>query len=290
MSTPPVKTATASCSASPKRPIGHAARTQQDGPPDNPADLAKFISLMLAQIGPNVSAIEVWNEPNLKREWTGSFTLHRRRLHEPCSNRLIAPSAAIRPTIIIISSGLAPSDNTDVSVNDRDFLRQMYQHGLANYDVRVGVHPFGWGNPPDVRCCNAVDGQGWDDKQQFFFLDTLADYRQIMLQYGHRNAKLWSTEFGWGTWEGFAGAAPEGWMTYNTTAKQADYNLKAFQIGQALGFVDNMFLWNLNFANSTTVNNGVEMAAYSLLTVDGSQNVTARASFDSFVSMRRQMQ
>ena len=194
------------------------------------------------------------------------------------------------PNIVVISSGLAPSDTTAVSINDRDYLRQMYQSGLSNYDVRIGVHPFGWGNPPDVRCCNKVDGQGWDDKQQFFFLDTLADYRQIMLSYGHRNAKLWSTEFGWGSWDGFAGAPPEGWMTYNTTAKQADYNLKAFQIGQALGFVDNMFLWNLNFANAINVNNGVEMAAYSLLTVDGSQNVTARASFDTFVTLRRQMQ
>jgi len=272
-----------------KAPDWARSTTQEDGPPDDPADLAKFITLILAQIGPNVSAVEVWNEPNLKREWTGSLPFSGAgymSLFKPAFTAIRSYS----PKITIISAGLAPSDTTDVSLNDRDYLRQMYQNGLANYDIRVGVHPFGWGNPPDVRCCNKVDGQGWDDKQQFFFLDTLADYRQIMLSYGHRNAKLWSTEFGWGTWEGFAGAPPEGWMTYNTAEKQADYNLKAFQIGQALGFVDNMFLWNLNFANTTTVNNGVEMAAYSLLTVDGSQNVSARASFDTFVSLRKQMQ
>ncbi len=272
-----------------KAPDWARSTTQADGPPDDPNDLAKFISLMLAQIGPNISAIEVWNEPNLKREWMGSLPFTGEgymSLFKPAYTAIRSYS----PSITIISAGLAPSDNTDVSVNDRDFLRQMYQHGLANFDARVGVHPFGWGNPPDVRCCNAVDGQGWDDKQQFFFLDTLADYRQIMLQYGHRSAKLWSTEFGWGTWDGFAGAAPEGWMTYNTTAKQADYNLKAFQIGQALGFVDNMFLWNLNFANTSSVSNGVEMAAYSLLMVDSAQNVSARASFDTFVTLRKQMQ
>ncbi|MEP6984596.1 MAG: FHA domain-containing protein, partial [Chloroflexota bacterium] len=56
-----------------KAPDWARSTTQADGPPDNPADLAKFISLMLAQIGPNISAIEVWNEPNLKREWTGSL-------------------------------------------------------------------------------------------------------------------------------------------------------------------------------------------------------------------------
>ncbi len=272
-----------------KAPDWARSSRQEDGPPDDPNDLAQFITLLLAQIGPNINAIEIWNEPNLKREWAGSLPFSGEGymlLFKPAYTAVRSYS----PSIIVISAGLAPSSDTAVSLDDREYLRQMYRAGLANFDVRVGVHPFGWGNPPDVRCCNKVDGQGWDDQPQFFFLDTLLAYRQIMLQFGHRNAKLWSTEFGWGTWDGFVGAPPEAWMSYNTTTKQADYNLKAFQIGQALGFVDNMFLWNLNFANTTSVGNGVEMAAYSLLLVDAAQNVSARASFDSFVSMRRQMQ
>ena len=64
----------------------------------------------------------------------------------------------------------------------------------------------------------------------------------------------------------------------------------AFQIGQALDYMGGMFLWNLNFANTHSVSNGVEVAAYSLLIVDSSQNVSARASFDAFVSRRQQMQ
>ncbi|MCA0457950.1 MAG: protein kinase [Chloroflexi bacterium] len=267
------------------------ARTSrsEDGPPDDPAELARFISLLLAQIGPNVSAIEVWNEPNLMREWQGTLPFNGEgymALFKPAYVAIRSYSASI----IVISAGLAPADDTAVSVNDREYLRQMYRGGLANYDVRIGVHPFGWGNPPDVRCCNKIDGQGWDDKPQFFFLDTLADYRQIMLSYRHGAAKMWATEFGWGTWDGFSGAPPETWMAYNNTAHQAEYTVKAFQIGQALGFVENMFLWNLNFANPSSVGSGVEMAAYSLLMVDGAQNVSARASFDSFVSLRRQMQ
>ena len=47
----------------------------EDGPPQDPQALANFLSGMLTLIGrdvdgqPYVDAIEVWNEPNLRREW-----------------------------------------------------------------------------------------------------------------------------------------------------------------------------------------------------------------------------
>lgn len=34
------------------------------------------------------------------------------------------------PNITVISAGLAPADSTDVSINDREYLRQMYQHDI----------------------------------------------------------------------------------------------------------------------------------------------------------------
>lgn len=76
------------------------------------------------------------------------------------------------------------------------------------------------------------------------------------------------TEFGWATWEGFPTEAPEPWMTYNSPAQQADYTMRAFQLGFELGYVGNMFLWNFNFANQALIENRVELAGYSLLYPD----------------------
>jgi len=272
-----------------KAPAWARSSRSEDGPPDNPDDMARFVGMLLDEIGGDVHAIEIWNEPNLRREWNGTLPFTGEgymSLFKPVYEAIRQRSASM----IVISAGLAPTATTAVSVNDRDYLRQMYESGLGRYDVMVGIHPFGWANAPDARCCDTVAGQGWDDQPQFFFLDTIAAYRHIMLQFGHGRAKLWTTEFGWGTWEGFTGAPPEPWMINNTTAQQADYNLMAFQIGQALDYMGGMFLWNLNFANTHSVSNGVEVAAYSLLIVDSSQNVSARASFDAFVSRRQQMQ
>jgi len=237
----------------------------EDGPPDDPQQLAQFIGFMLSQFGESVDAIEVWNEPNLIREWTGALPFNGEgymQLFRPAYDRIRAYS----PDIVIIAAGLAPTGTTaGVSVDDRTYLQQMYDAGLANYqDVVVGIHPYGWGNSPDARCCNSVSGRGWDDDPHFFFLDNIEDYREIMLRNNH-DVQLWTTEFGWATWAEYPTDPPQPWMSYNSPEAQRDYTMRAFEIGQSREYMGPMILWNLNFGNEFLINNRVELAGYSLL-------------------------
>jgi polysaccharide biosynthesis protein PslG len=250
----------------------------EDGPPDDPNQLAEFINFLLQQVGPNIDAIEVWNEPNLKREWTGGQALSGAAymdLFRPAYNAIRAYS----PNITIITAGLAPTGNTpNISVNDRDYLQQMYNAGLAQYqDVVVGIHPYSWGNPPDFVCCNNIENQGWDDRPQFFFKNNIEDYRGILQANGH-SVPMWVTEFGWATWQDYPSEMPDTWMSYNTPTDQMNYTLRAFEIGQELDYMGPMMLWNLNFANETIVNQRSELAGYSLLypQFDGSENKRER--------------
>lgn len=254
-----------------KAPSWARSNLNESGPPDNPEELANFIRFMLnnTKIGPVVDAIEVWNEPNLIREWQGNYPFNGggyMQLFEP-SYRAIREYS---PHIVIVTAGLAPTGNTPNTVDDRDYLQQMYDHGLRNYqDVVIGVHPYGWGNPPDARCC-AGDGQrrGWDDSTHFFFLDNLEIMYSIAQQNGDGARQFWVTEFGWTTWEGFSSNPPEAWVTFNSARDQAIYNIRAFEIGQSLPYVGVMFLWNLNFANSILIEQGNELAGYSLIVPD----------------------
>lgn len=246
-----------------------AADQNEDGPPDNPQALADFISLMLREFGTSLDAIEVWNEPNLAREWRGALPFTGAgymRLFEP-SYRAIR---AFSPTLTVITAGLAPTDdNPSVgSRNDRSFLSEMYAAGLAQYaDIGVGIHPYGWGNAPDATCCDLNPEPGWDDDPHFFFLDNVNDFRAIMVNNGHGGARLWATEFGWASWDAFPGAAPEQWMTYVNECEQGQYIVRAFEMAQGWDYMGPMILWNLNFALLTgMVENRDERAAYSLLT------------------------
>lgn len=239
--------------------------TDLDGPPANTQDLVNFINALLSQMGGQINAIEMWNEPNLPREWTGGIQWNGAgymQLFRPAYDAIRAYS----PNITVVTAGLAPT-RAPGTIDDRQFLRQMYDAGLndAHYqNIAIGVHPYGWGNPPDSRCCDNVPGRGWDDDPRFFFMNTLEDYHAIMQQYGQNNVQLWATEFGWATWQGIPNQAPEEWMNYNTPELQAQYTIRAFQIGQSLDYVGPMFLWNMNFANNTLIEQRNEMAAYSL--------------------------
>lgn len=238
----------------------------EDGPPDDPQQLANFISLMLREFGQAVGAVEVWNEPNLQREWQGKLPFSGAgymTLFRPSYEAIRAYS----PTLTIITAGLAPTGNNPGSRDDREFMREMYTAGLSNYqDVAVGIHPYGWGNAPDATCCQMEPEPGWDDDPHFFFLDNLDDYREIMVSNGHENAQMWITEFGWASWDGFPNEPPEPWMKYTNECQQGIYTVRAFQMGQERDYIGPMMLWNLNFAILTgLVENRDERAAYSLI-------------------------
>ncbi len=265
------------------------ARGKLEGPPQNPQDYGNFIGALLDQWGTAyINAIEIWNEPNLIREWTGavrSGTVYKKYFD--------VAYAAIRQrsaSIVVITAGPAPAgDTADGSVNDRRWLTELYKAGLPINDPNlvIGVHPYGWSNAPDARCC-ASPSQGWDDQRFFFFLDNIEDYRQIMIQNGHAAGKLWATEFGWASYDGLryrdnvAGplAIPPtdpslAWMSRLNEQQQADLIVRAFQLAQSgdlAAFMGPMVLWNLNFAAlQGYVNDGkpsLSEAGFSVLNSD----------------------
>jgi hypothetical protein len=251
----------------------------EDAPPDNPQDLADFISAVLNHLGrdvhgrPYISAVEVWNEPNLEREWYGHPLTGEEymRYFRPAYQAV----RAFSPEVTVITAGPAPTGTSHWSTDDRAWLRGLYAAGLASYgaDVAVGIHPYGWANPPDARCC-ANPGRGWDDQRQFFFLDTIEDYRTIMVQAGHGEAQLWATEFGWATFDGLRTAdnvrppdpADTAYFGFIDQTAQAAYTVRAFQIAQSLPYMGPMILWNLNFAAiGGAVDRGDPKAGYGLI-------------------------
>lgn len=258
-----------------------------DAPPDNPQELANFLNLMFqnTKIGEVVDAIEIWNEPNLRSEWNTDVLPFNgggyMRLFTPAYNAI----RAYRSDIIVITAGLSPTITGGGSVDDREYLRQMYNAGLGSYvndpNLVIGVHPYGWGNPPDARCCGDANSEpGWDDNPHFFFLENLDATREIMNANGHQNGKMWATEFGWAVWEdikamGYDLPDPQqnyGWMYYTTANQQLDYTIRALEIGQTRGDIGLMVLWNLNFANRQTIENRQEIIAFSLLFPDLKQD------------------
>ena len=229
-----------------------------EGPPADPNTYGAFMRDMAARYKGRVKAYEIWNEQNLYYEWGGrGHKLNAARYVELLK---VAYNAikSVDPGAIVISGALTPTgyNDGDIAIDDGVYLEQMYQAGMARYCDAVGAHPSGYNVPPDAAWQTHVDpsagfrGPFTNRHPSWFFRGTMERYRNIMIKYGDAHKRIWPTEFGWASVEGL-GVPPVHGYEYsadNTEAEQAQFIVRAYQMGKAWGWVGVAFLWNLNFA------------------------------------------
>ncbi len=254
-----------------KAPEWSRPTTELDGPPGDFDFYRQFMQFLAARYAGQVAAYELWNEPNLQREWYG-VPLDAAALVE-----LIRVGAAgVRagdPAALVISAAPAVTGINDgvTAVDDRVYFQGMLAAGVAEVVDGFGVHPYGWANPPDATFANpdtAVPSH--NDHPSFFFQDTLRDYSDLLTEFGVVDKQLWVTEFGWGSFETFAQGPPAGaeFMNNVTEWQQAAYTQQAYALAHDWPWVGPMMLWNLNFA--PWLGDAFSESGYSLLRPDGS--------------------
>ena len=241
----------------------------EGGPPANYAEFSRFMEQLASRYRGRVAAYELWNEPNLAREWRGD-TLDPARFVA-----LVAEgSKGVRagdPAALIISGAPAVTGINDGvgAIDDRVFLRGMYEAGIAQWVDGIGAHPYGFANPPGNSFLSSSQASSsHNDHPSFFFRDTLDDYRAIMLAYGDANRQIWVTEFGWPSVDGLGEVDTTGWEYARevSEAQQADYIVRGYRMGDELAWVGPMFLWNLNLGPLRGA--GDPVSAYGLLRPD----------------------
>ena len=204
----------------------HAERYGDDvlsGPPDNPQDFGDFCYTISSRYqGRSIKAYQIWNEPNLAREWGG-------KPPDPVAYvaLLAACSEGIRrgdPNAIIISAGLAPTGTgLPVAMPDTDFLRGMYAAGAAEYFDMLGTNAPGYAAPPWASPDEVAGRPEWGGQRWASFRH-VEDIRQIMVESGDGEKQVAVTEMGWTLDE----IHPEySWFAV-TANQQAEYLAGAF--------------------------------------------------------------
>lgn len=251
-----------------KAPEWSRPTTELDGPPGDYRLFREFMAFLADRYRGRVTAYELWNEPNLQREWNG-VPLRAADLVALTA----AGAAGVRqsdPTALVISAAPAPTGINDgvTAVDDRHYFRQMLLAGAANVVDGFGVHPYGWANPPDSSAANPdTPAPSHNNHPSFFFADTLHDYRAILSEFGSTQP-LWVTEFGWATFENVAAAPPVGgeFMVYVNEWQQAAYIVRAIDLAQTWDAAP-LILWNLNFG--PLLGSEYLETGYSILRPDG---------------------
>mgnify|MGYP001111362701 CR=1 FL=1 len=205
-----------------------------NGPPDNYQDFGNFLAAVAARYKGRIRAYQIWNEPNLARDWGG-------RRPNPAEYAALLKVAyqsikAVDPQAMVISAGLSPTTRwDDTAMPDAEFLRRMYQAGARPWFDVLGVHATGWKSPPeadpaavarDPNLHNPGDTATVpEDLRRVYCFRHVEDLRQIMVQYGDADKQVAVLEFGWTT----DPIHPDySWFAV-TEQQQADYLVGAYK-------------------------------------------------------------
>ncbi len=195
----------------------------ENAPPADLQDFADYCREVAARYKGHIAAYQVWNEPNLTREWgnelpdPAAYTALLRVCYEAIKDA--------DPQAIVISAGLAPTGQTPpIAIPDTTFLQGMYDAGAAAYFDVLGVNAPGYAAPPEMSPAEAE--QVYNHRS--FTFRRVEDMRQIMIENGDEAKQVAVLEMGWTTDQVNPGYL---WHAVDEQT-QADYLVRAYEFAR----------------------------------------------------------
>jgi hypothetical protein len=198
------------------------ADLKENIPPADYADFGDFCGVLADRYKGRIAVYQVWNEPNLSREW-GDLQpdpLAYTELLKVCYEAIKAAD----PEAIVISAGLAPTGTgLPLAIPDDEYLQGMYDAGAADYFDVLGLNAPGYKAPPEVPPEEGESNPEYGGGRWFVFRH-VEDMREIMVANGDGHKQAAILELGWTTDE----VHPEYAWHAVTEAEQADYLVRAY--------------------------------------------------------------
>jgi polysaccharide biosynthesis protein PslG len=257
----------------------------RNGPPDDDRDYADFVYAFAQRYSAGspigrVHAIQVWNEPNLSREW-GDRPVGRE--DAAAYVRLLAGAyRAVKeagPGIAVISAGLAfGSTDPACCQTAEQYLLWMYEAGLrGNFDA------LGLNADVSCPCVEAEPGAVPGFAHPAHYFRHVERLRTIMVANGDEDKQVWLTEFGWPV----HGGSPE--EIGRAEAEQGELLVRAFTYANRhwAPWIGVMALWTIA---SPSWNLGDEhpwddeMATWAITRPDGSDRPAYDRLLQAFIT------
>lgn len=195
----------------------------------------------LASLG--ADAIEVWNEPNIDREWPAA------QINGANYTQLLAPAynaiKSANPNTLVISGAPAPTGFFGAAgcgsggCNDDVFMQQMAAAGAAQYLDCVGLH-YNEG----IIAPSQASGDPRGGYPTYYFGSMTARGYNL---FGGK--PVCYTELGYLSPQGFNSGLPAsfGWAANTTVAQHASWLAEAATLAAQSGQVRLMIVWNVDF-------------------------------------------
>jgi hypothetical protein len=208
-------------------------------PPGNIDHFADFLTAVTTRYKGRIHAYQVWNEPNLAREWG-----HKPPNAKEYTRMLQVAYQAIKradASAVVVSAGLAPTTElSQRAVPDTQFVQAMYDAGAKPYFDMLGAHGAGYRAPPekdpgevanDPNFYNVGDVNCPGPACRIYCFRHVEDLRRIMVQNGDANKRVVVLEFGWTRDE--RTDSPYYWHRVQDQFVQGEYMVRAYQYAKA---------------------------------------------------------
>jgi hypothetical protein len=268
------------------QPAWARADTAFNGPPDNPQDFANFISMFAGRYkagSPNgtVAAIELWNEPNLSREW-GDAAIGPQSAAEYVNLLCLSYTALKKaaPSTIAISAGLSPTGVIDDGARDDVlYLREMYEAGAWGCFDALGAHGNTQAPDPtmDIGTWQGCDGGESLCADGSFYFRRIEQVRDVMVAADDAGRQIWLLEFGW-----TSDAIHPDYAWYAISEDQKAQNIVLayrFAYDNWQSWIGPMILWNISAPDWDETH---EEYWWSVTNADGSN----RPAYDALATAR----
>jgi hypothetical protein len=169
----------------------------ENAPPADLQDFADFCGALAGRYQGRIAAYQVWNEPNLSREWgeQSPSPAEYTALLKVCYEAIKAAD----PQAIVISAGLAPTGTgLPLAMPDDEFLQGMYDAGAAEYFDALGLNAPGYKAPPETPPEEGATNPDYGGGRWFVFRH-VEDMRQLMVDNGDAERQIVILELGWTT-------------------------------------------------------------------------------------------
>lgn len=204
-------------------------------------EVAQWVARMAAA---GADAIEVWNEPNIDREWQNGYISPANYTKLLCAAYQAIKAA--NPGTAVISAAPAPTGYFGGcyphGCDDKPWMEGLWVAGAANCMDYIGAHHNSGATPPSARSGHPADGG--DRHHSWYFLPQTELYYNIF----RGTRQLFYTELGYASQEGVE-PFPDNfwWARGNDNSEQAAWLAEAVRLSIQTGMVRCIIVWNVDF-------------------------------------------
>jgi polysaccharide biosynthesis protein PslG len=163
------------------------ARAEDSDPHTPPADVTDygtFVATFVERYAGRVQYIQIWNEPNLSREWGGEI--------DPDGYFMLLREAYVRakeanPHVVVLSAPMAmTNERSERAITEFDYWERLFELGAQDYFDVLMATGYGLNDPPET----ASVGEAINVRR-------VERLRSLAESSGAGDKPIWLAEFGW---------------------------------------------------------------------------------------------